>query len=134
MTLLHDDPFGVSWWCAAVVGALFVWAGVGKVLGAESWRRASAALGAPAVAATVVPWWEIALGTALVSGWVAEPVRLAGIVTIVAFSALLVTNLARDRRPPCACFGGRIERPLSWTALVRNAGIGGALLCALLLA
>lgn len=134
MTALHDDPFGASWWCAAVVGAAFVWAGVGKVLALDAWRRASAALGAPRLAAAIVPWWEVLLGASLVSGWVAAPVRLAGIATLAAFSALLAANLARGRRPPCACFGSRADRPLSWIALVRNAALVAALVAALLLA
>lgn len=134
MTPLHDAPFGPSWWPAAVVGAAFVWAGMGKVLDLDSWRRGSAALGAPKVAAAVVPWWELVLGAALVSGWFAVPARLAGLATIASFSALLAGNLVRGSRPPCACFGGRAERPLSWGALVRNAALAGALVAALLLA
>jgi uncharacterized membrane protein YphA (DoxX/SURF4 family) len=133
VTPLHDDPFGASWWLAAVVGAAFVWAGMGKVLDLDSWRRGSAALGAPRAATVVVPWWEIALGAALVSGWLAVPARLAALATLAAFSALLVANLARGSRPPCACFGGRTERPLSWVALVRNAALAAALVVALLL-
>jgi len=134
VTPLHDDPFGASWWPAAVVGAAFVWAGMGKVLDVGSWRRGSAALGAPRAATALVPWWEIVLGAALVSGWFAAPARLAALATLAAFSALLVGNLARGSRPPCACFGGRTERPLSWGALVRNAALAGALVAALLLA
>lgn len=132
MTAMHDDPFGASWWCAAVVGAAFVWAGMGKLLDLAAWRRGSAALGAPSLATAVVPWWEVALGAGLVSGWVAAPVRAAGLATLAGFSALLVANLRRGSRPPCACFGGRTERPLSWTALARNAALAAALVVALL--
>jgi len=134
VTPLHDAPLGASWWPAAAVGASFVWAGMGKVLDAGAWRRGSAALGAPRAAAVVVPWWEIALGASLVSGWFAAPVRLAGLATLAAFSALLAANLARGSRPPCACFGGRADRPLSWGALARNAALAAALVAALLLA
>jgi uncharacterized membrane protein YphA (DoxX/SURF4 family) len=134
VTALHDDPFGASWWCAAAVGAAFVWAGVGKLVALDAWRRGSAALGAPRLAAAIVPWWEVALGASLVSGWVAAPARLAGIATLTAFSALLAANLARGSRPPCACFGGRADRPLSWTALARNGVLVAALVAALLLA
>jgi len=62
------------------------------------------------------------------------PARLAALATLAAFSALLAGNLARGSRPPCACFGGRTERPLSWGALVRNAALAAALVAALLLA
>lgn len=134
MTALHDDPFGVSWWPAAVVGAAFVWAGLGKLLDTGAWRRGSMALGVPKVAAAVVPWWEIVLGASLVSGWLALPVRLGGIAALAVFSALLVAHLARGSRPPCACFGGRADRPLSWAAIVRNAALIAALIGALLLA
>jgi len=68
----------------------------------------------------VLPWFEILLGAVLVSG-LARPAAaaLAGLV-LLAFTGLLVLNLARGRRPPCACFGASSRRPIGPGSVVRN--------------
>ena len=74
----------------------------------RGWPQDAAALGTPAWAIPVLPWFEMLLGAVLVSG-LARPAAaaLAGVV-LLAFTGLLVLNLARGRRPPCACFGATL--------------------------
>ena len=104
---------------AVVLGIVLLVAGIAKRAD-RRWPQDAAALGTPAWAIPVLPWFEMLLGAVLVSG-VARPVAaaLAGVV-LLAFTGLLILNLARGRRPPCACFGARSRRPIGPGSLVRN--------------
>ncbi len=102
---------------AVVLGLLLVAAGGGK-LASPTWPRQAAELGAPALAAPVVPWIELALGAALLVGVWLRPAAIAAGVLLLAFTALVAVRLKQGRRPPCACFGGRSTRPIgAWTVL-----------------
>jgi uncharacterized membrane protein YphA (DoxX/SURF4 family) len=104
---------------AAVLGVVLLVAGAAKRAD-RGWPQDAAALGTPAWAIPVLPWFEMLLGAVLVSG-LARPVAaaLAGVV-LLAFTGLMVLNLARGQRPPCACFGARSRRPIGPVSLVRN--------------
>jgi hypothetical protein len=104
---------------AAVLGAVLLAAGVAKRVD-RRWPEDAAALGTPRWIVRTLPWFEIVLGAVLVSG-LARPVAaaVAGLV-LLAFTVLLVANLARGRRPPCACFGAASRRPIGPGSLVRN--------------
>ena len=85
-------------------------------------RLAAVVLGIVLLVAGIakLPWFEMLLGAVLVSG-LARPAAaaLAGLVLLV-FTGLLIVNLARGRRPPCACFGASSRRPIGPGSLVRN--------------
>ena len=104
---------------AVVLGIVLLVAGIAKRAD-RGWPRDAAALGTPPWAIPVLPWFEILLGAVLVSG-LARPAAaaLAGLV-LLGFTGLLVLNLARGRRPPCACFGASSRRPIGLASLVRN--------------
>jgi uncharacterized membrane protein YphA (DoxX/SURF4 family) len=104
---------------AVVLGIVLLVAGIAKRAD-RGWRQDAAALGTPAWAIPVLPWFEMLLGAVLVSG-LARPAAaaLAGVV-LLAFTGLLILNLARGRRPPCACFGASSRRPIGPGSLVRN--------------
>ena len=104
---------------AVALGVVLLVAGIAKRAD-RGWPQDAAALGTPGFAIPVLPWFEMLLGAVLVSG-LARPVAaaLAGAV-LLAFTALLVVNLARGRRPPCACFGARSRRPIGPWSVVRN--------------
>ena len=104
---------------AVALGLVLLVAGIAKRAD-RRWPQDAAALGTPAWAIPVLPWFEMLLGAVLVSG-VARPVAaaLAGVV-LLAFTGLLILNLARGRRPPCACFGASSRRPIGPGSLVRN--------------
>ena len=70
--------------------------------------------------ATAVGLAEAALAGLLWTG-VARPWpawAAAGLLGV--FTAAVVANLARDRRPPCPCFGAPGARPLSGRTVLRN--------------
>jgi len=104
---------------AVVLGIVLLVAGIAKRAD-RGWRQDAAALGTPAWAIPVLPWFEMLLGAVLVSG-LARPAAaaLAGLV-LLAFTGLLIVNLARGRRPQCACFGASSRRPIGPGSLVRN--------------
>lgn len=109
---------------SAIVGATFVYAGVSKLLAGREWPRAARALGVPALVAVVVMVAEIVVGLGVVLGdsWRNEFLVAAGSM-LVAFTALLLVQLARGVRPPCACFGGASRRPIGARDIVRNVSL-----------
>jgi hypothetical protein len=122
----------VAWACAAVVGVVFVWAGMSKLQFRGEWSVQARQLGAPGWISAPLPIVEVALGAALILGWQPIGVVPAAIALLTAFTALIMRNLLGGRRPPCACFGVRAARPISWWSVVRNLVFIALLLVALL--
>lgn len=106
---------------AVVVGAAFLIAAGAKLARPESWRSGAAGLGVPGGVAAVVPWIELLFGAALVVQVGRELVAWLVVGLLAAFTALLAANLARGRRPVCACFGSLRSRPIGGSTLARNA-------------
>ena len=121
-----------AWVCAAIVGSVFVWAGATKLQARRAWAAQARDMGAPPWVIPFVPFVELVLGAALVLGWWPRVTTVVGIFVLVAFTALIVTNLLRGNRPACACFGVRSARPISWLFVARNVVFVGLLLVALL--
>ena len=104
---------------AVVLGIVLLLAGIAKRAD-RGWPQDAAALGTPAWAIPVLPWFEMLLGAVLVSGLVRPAAAALAGVVLIAFTGLVVLNLARGRRPPCACFGASSRRPIGPGSLVRN--------------
>jgi uncharacterized membrane protein YphA (DoxX/SURF4 family) len=106
---------------AAVVGAVFVYAGVSKALAGRAWPSAAARLGVPAPVAYATVIAEIVTGLGMVLGdsW-RRGFLFAGAALLVAFTVLLSLHLRDESRPPCACFGGSNTRPIGVRDIVRN--------------
>ena len=106
---------------AVVVGASLVYAGVSKLLMGREWPRAASRLGVPKWLAPIVVFAEVAIGLGVVVAdeWRTSFVGAAGVL-LGAFTGLLLWHLRSDSPPPCACFGGRRERPISARDVVRN--------------
>lgn len=102
-----------------VVGVALLLAGALK-LASPLWPVQARELGAPRWAVPVVPWVEIGLGSLLAARVVPPLVGVAAAGLLAVFTALLATRLAQGRRPPCACFGSRSERPIGPGSVVRN--------------
>ena len=106
-----------------IVGVTLLVAGVMKVALRGQWPVEAEAMGAPRWVVPAVPWFEIALGASMaamvrrdVTGWIAAAL-------FAVFTALIVNNLARGRRPVCACFGSLRPRPLGAVHVVRNVAL-----------
>jgi len=86
------------------------------------------------ITAIYLPWLEMVCAACLLlvpryriaSLWIA-------LFLLVGFSALIGLNLWRGSVFGCGCFGrGAADQPLSWLSLLRNAGLIGLVILALL--
>ncbi|MEY3341243.1 MAG: hypothetical protein RLZZ269_1154 [Actinomycetota bacterium] len=106
---------------SVILGATMCVAAFSKLRTGRAWEAQGAALGAPRIVLPLVPWVELALGALLIVQLAAAAVSIAALVLLGSFSVLLAVNLARGRRPVCACFGEWSTKPLGPGHLVRNA-------------
>lgn len=105
------------------LGITFVISAVLKIADRSSWIRAAADLGVSRPIARVVPWGELALGVVLVLRVWTPWVDLIAVFVLLVFTGLIVVRLLDGSRVPCACFGGRSNRPLGAYHVVRNVGL-----------
>jgi len=110
----------VSEWCAAFVGAIFIFSSTQKLTDWRGWIAQSTTLGVTRPVARVVAPLEGFVGIGLISQLWPPVVRIVSLVMLLSFTALIVGLLARGRRPACACFGAGRTRPISWWTVVRN--------------
>ena len=104
----------------AVLGALFLWAGVAKLLDGPVWMRQAADMGVPWPIAMPVPYVELAVGLLLVSQLFSPWSAIVAAVMLMAFTAVIALRLRDGSRPPCACFGSWSKRPLGAVHILRN--------------
>jgi peroxiredoxin len=64
---------------------------------------------------------ELVLAVGLLLRTTAWAASIAATVLLVAFTAVVVTNLARGRHPDCHCFGALSRGAIGWRTLLRNA-------------
>src|SRR5215211_1376586 len=111
----------VSYLSALVLGALFAWAGMAKLLGG---RRRTArtfrglGLPAPERLAIAVPLLELTLAAGLVV--IPRPAGIVALVTLTAFSAVVYRAVRSGVTVGCGCFGSAGRGPVSAVELVRN--------------
>jgi len=103
-----------------LVGAAMCGAGGTKIAAARTWPEQARAMGAPAFVIPLLPWIEVLLGAVLVARLSPVVSGAAAIVMLTAFTALILVNLSRGRRPVCACFGAWRQAPLGWKHVARN--------------
>lgn len=125
-----------------VLGAVFVYAGWVKLFGPhlwpldrEPWQLFALAINsyeilpqkAVELVARTLPWFEIAIGLALMVG---RPLRFSATATsllLMVFFALMVRAFAQGKEISCGCFGpGEIIS--AWTLLRDGSMLAGALL------
>jgi uncharacterized membrane protein YphA (DoxX/SURF4 family) len=100
------DAIGIS--LSLLVGAVFVTAGMSKLLDPERFRTALAAFDGrlAAAAAAIVPPGELVLGVWLASGLAQRAGALIAVAVLLAFSWALV-RLGRSGAADCGCFGAQ---------------------------
>jgi peroxiredoxin/uncharacterized membrane protein HdeD (DUF308 family) len=110
-----------------VLGAVFLVAGVAKLVDRAGSRQAATDFGAPAFLAgplsIFVPFAELAVAGLLVpkaSAWWGAAGALA---LLLVFVAAIGANLARGRQPDCHCFGQLHSAPAGWRTLARNGAL-----------
>jgi uncharacterized membrane protein YphA (DoxX/SURF4 family) len=115
--------------CRVILGALFLWAALGKLPDMAGFAqdvanyRVVPAILVPFVASAVVGV-EFVAGIALVTGWMARPaaIVLAGLLAV--FTAFLTQALLRGIDLRCGCFGG--DEPATWWTVARDLAMLGA--------
>ena len=117
---MNEQMFTLNWWMAALVGVIFIFAGVQKFIARDMWPTQAKRLGAPSFAIPTVPYVEVVLGSLLIAGIAANIVLGASIVALSSFTVLLTLRLAAGDRPPCACLSFRSIKPIGWNNIVRN--------------
>lgn len=105
------------------LGVMFVVSGIYKLVDGPAWPKQAADMGVRRPLALIVPWYEIALGAALISSLLSPWAEILAAATLVAFTVVIVQRLLDGSRPPCACFGSRSSRPLSRRHVARNLGL-----------
>ena len=112
---------GVAYPSAAVLAAVFFYAGASKLKDprAAGASLRSFAVPAAAVTARVLPLVELGVAIALL----VVPV-VGGVIALVAlsaFSAVLAARIHAGSTVPCGCFGATSQEPASAVELLRNA-------------
>lgn len=108
-------------WCAAGVGAIFIFSSTQKLIDRRGWVTQAAQLGVPRSIASLVAPLEGLVGVVLIAQTWPAVALIASLTLLVAFTMLLVSLLVRGMHPPCACFGAARTRPISWWTVMRNA-------------
>ncbi|MGA1162389.1 MAG: MauE/DoxX family redox-associated membrane protein [Ilumatobacteraceae bacterium] len=103
------------------LGLVMCAAGASKIRMGKAWIAQGRELGAPPAVLPIVPWIEIAIGALLIAQVATAVVAIVALVVLQLFILLLIVNLGRGHRPPCACFGAWSAKPLGWGHVARNA-------------
>lgn len=111
-------PIGLA--SSIVLGAVLCIAGSAKLVDLDRWKSESSALGVPWWISVAVPIAELGIGALLMVGIGWPIIPAAGGILLVAFSLVVIRELAQGRRPRCACFGSWSTTPLSGRTVVRN--------------
>jgi thiol-disulfide isomerase/thioredoxin len=74
----------------------------------------------------LIPVLELGIAITLLPALSAWGAAVGALVLLLVFTAAIVVNLVRGRRPDCHCFGQLSSAPVSWKTVLRN----GALMAA----
>jgi uncharacterized membrane protein YphA (DoxX/SURF4 family) len=106
------------------LAAVFATAGVAKLLTPSQSGQAMVEFGIPpqlaSVAARLLPVAELVTAGLLLGDPTAVWGSAAALVLLLAFTAVVVANLAQGRAPDCHCFGQLRSAPIRPTTIVRN--------------
>ena len=121
----------IAWLLSALVGVVFLFAGVQKLMSWSAWRIDARAQGVPPRVAAVVPLIEVVLGVALI---VLQPTAVVlgfALTVLASFTVHLVVRVRRGDKVPCGCFGSTRRVPPSWRDVWRNCVLMACLLLSL---
>ncbi len=112
-----------------LLAAVFLVAGVAKLLDREGSRRALLDFGVPGILAPWVAVWlpiaEVGVSLALLPLATAWPASIAAFSLLLLFTLAIGLSLAHGRKPDCHCFGQIHSAPAGLSTLIRNALLAG---------
>jgi methylamine dehydrogenase accessory protein MauD len=107
-----------------LLAAVFLVAGLAKLVDTVGSQQALIGFGVPAVVATplgrLLPLAEMAVAIALIPAVSAWWGALGALLLLMLFGAGISMSLARGRNPDCHCFGQLHSGPVGWSTLLRN--------------
>ena len=110
-----------------LLAAVFVVAGVAKLIDREGSRQAVVDFGVPTVLAApfaiLLPLAELAVAAALIPTPTASWGAVGALALLLLFVGGISANLARGRKPDCHCFGQLHSAPAGWSTLARNGAL-----------
>jgi uncharacterized membrane protein YphA (DoxX/SURF4 family) len=113
-----------------ILAAVFIAAGISKLIAPARDGRALTAFGIPAALAPAVtialPVVEVGVGVALVPAASAQRAAVAALLLLCTFTAAIGVSLLRGERPDCPCFGTLRPRPIGPATLARNVALAAA--------
>lgn len=129
MTLDLVSSALMLWILRTVVGLSFLYYGVAKlrnlpafVEGAVRWEVLRPATTRPL--AQVLPFVEVTVGAALLSGQAVHAAAMAALLTFGVFASAVTYNLSRGKRVPCFCAGAASNERIGVATLLRIAVLG----------
>jgi peroxiredoxin/uncharacterized membrane protein YphA (DoxX/SURF4 family) len=123
-----NDALDIVLACARVaLAGVFAVAGAAKLADRPAFRSTIAGFGVPAGAAAALavtlPALELAAAAALLAAPAARAGAALAVALLAVFSAAILWNLARGRRPDCRCFGQLSASPIGAATLLRNVAL-----------
>lgn len=110
------------------LAVVFVVAAAAKLRNRPAARQAVADFGLPAALVAPIAQWlpysEIVLAIGLIPAATAWWAALGIFLMLAGFTAGMVINLRRGRKPACHCFGEMDAAPIGWHSLMRNGALG----------
>lgn len=107
-----------------VLAAVFLWAGLLKLMALPPARDALAGFGINGRVGLAVGWTlpvvEIVVALALIWPATALAGAVVSLLLLAAFTALVFVTLRRGAAPPCNCFGAISARPIDRSTITRN--------------
>jgi thiol-disulfide isomerase/thioredoxin/uncharacterized membrane protein YphA (DoxX/SURF4 family) len=106
------------------LAAIFLLAGVGKLLDLEGSEKAVKAFGTPAefakTFAVALPFAEIVFGVCFLFAGTSWLGAIGGLILLLSFIGGMIWQLAQGKAPDCHCFGAIHSEPVSRRSLIRN--------------
>jgi hypothetical protein len=106
-----------------LLGAALLAAGGTKIRAGRQWLDQARGLDVQPAVAVALPWFEVALGAVIVSGFAMPWPTVVALGLLGVYTAWIIGLLVRGRHPPCACFGSWSAAPLSWWHVARNGAL-----------
>lgn len=124
MLLMMEKMPAVLLLARAILCAVFLVAGLGKLRDRAGSRRSMIDFGVPSALAgpfgILLPVAELVVAVALLLASFAWLGAIGALGLLVLFLIGIGVNLARGRRPDCHCFGQLHSKPIGWDLVVRN--------------